>query len=81
MQSLECGESDHSVTVGVTATNKPFNRFKNITVCEYNTCVLNKTIVEHILILDDDNRIILQPLSGCADCSRDYINASYVDVS
>ena len=42
MQSLDSGESDHSVTVGVTATNKPFNRFKNITVCEYNTCALKE---------------------------------------
>ena len=32
------------------------------------------------LFTDDDNRIILQPLSGCSDCQRDYINASYVDV-
>ena len=47
MQSLDSGESDHSVTVGVTATNKPLNRFKNITVCEYSTFALKD--VEHIL--------------------------------
>ena len=29
---------------------------------------------------DDDNRIVLQSLSGCSDCQKDYINASYVDV-
>ena len=40
----------------------------------------NKSLLS-TYFLDDDNRIILQPLSGCADCSRDYINASYVDVS
>ena len=37
MQSLDSGESDHPVTVGVAAANKPFNRFKDITVCEFNT--------------------------------------------
>ncbi len=30
---------------------------------------------------DDDNRIVLQPLSGQEDCQSDYINACYVDVS
>ena len=35
MQFLESGERDHPVTVGVTAANKPFNRFNNITVCEF----------------------------------------------
>ena len=35
MQSLENGEIDHQVTVGVTAANKPLNRFNNITVCEF----------------------------------------------
>ena len=30
--------------------------------------------------VDDDNRIVLQPLSGSSDCQKDYINASYVDV-
>ena len=29
---------------------------------------------------DDDNRIVLKPLSGSTDCQSDYINASYVDV-
>ena len=30
---------------------------------------------------DDDNRIILRPLEDLVDCQRDFINASYVDVS
>ncbi len=30
---------------------------------------------------DDDNRIVLQPMSGQEDCQSDYINACYVDVS
>ncbi len=30
---------------------------------------------------DDDNRIVLQPISGQEDCQSDYINACYVDVS
>ena len=30
---------------------------------------------------DDDNRIVLQPISGREDCQSDYINACYVDVS
>ena len=29
---------------------------------------------------DDDNRIVLKPLSDVSDCQRDYINACYVDV-
>ena len=33
------------------------------------------------LYIDDDNRIILKPLSGSTDTQNDYINASYVDVS
>ena len=32
-------------------------------------------------LLDDDNRVTLKPLSEYSDCQRDYINASYVDVS
>ena len=31
---LVIGESEHPVTVAVTATNKPLNRFANITVCK-----------------------------------------------
>ena len=31
-------------------------------------------------ILDDDNRIVLQPIDGHPDCQHDYINASYIDV-
>ena len=34
----------------------------------------------HKRYTDDDNRIVLQPLSGSSDCQKDYINASYVDV-
>ena len=32
------------------------------------------------LYLDDDNRIVLQSISGHPDCQRDYINASYIHV-
>ncbi len=32
------------------------------------------------LSADDDNRIVLKPLSDISDCQRDYINACYVDV-
>ena len=31
--------------------------------------------------LDDDSRVILQPIPGEADCKTDYINASYIDVN
>ena len=30
---------------------------------------------------DDDNRIVLKPIGDLSDCQRDYINASYIDVS
>ena len=30
---------------------------------------------------DDDNRIVLKPLTDINDCQRDYINACYIDVS
>ena len=33
------------------------------------------------LCVDDDNRVILEPLLEYNDCQRDYINACYVDVS
>ena len=32
---LVIGESEHPVTVAVTATNKPLNRFANIAVCKF----------------------------------------------
>ena len=32
-------------------------------------------------VSDDDNRILLKPIGDLSDCQRDYINASYVDVS
>ena len=34
-----------------------------------------------MLLLDDDNRIILQSTGGRSDCRNDYINACYIDVS
>jgi hypothetical protein len=58
---LESGEKEHPVTIAVTPSNKPLNRFANITVY-------------------DDNRILLQPITGRPDCQNDYINASYIDV-
>ena len=33
-QILDSGENEHPVTVAVTSTNKPLNRFANITVCK-----------------------------------------------
>ena len=32
-------------------------------------------------LLDDDNRIILTPLTDRPDCQNGYINASYIEVS
>ena len=46
LQSLDSGEADHPVTVGVTAANKPLNRFKNITVCECYTHCCTSVIVQ-----------------------------------
>ena len=37
--------------------------------------------VDHSLNIDDENRIVLKPISGCSDRQQDYINASYIDVS
>ena len=37
-------------------------------------------ILSLIFCSDDDNRIVLKPLSDVSDCQRDYINACYVDV-
>ena len=34
-----------------------------------------------LCVLDDDNRIVLQPLGESKDCQGDYINACYIDVS
>ena len=36
VQNLASKEDEHSVTVAITPTNKPLNRFGNITVCKYN---------------------------------------------
>ena len=33
-----------------------------------------------IVFIVDDNRIALQPIPQEKSCSRDYINASYIDV-
>ena len=33
-----------------------------------------------VFILDDDNRIVLQPIDGHPDFQHEYINASYIDV-
>ena len=32
-------------------------------------------------LLDNCNRIILQPMDDIEDCQRDYVNASFIDVS
>ena len=34
LQLLDSGENEHPVTVAITPTNKPLNRFANITVCK-----------------------------------------------
>ena len=34
----------------------------------------------HLSHVDDDNRIVLQPLYGHSDCQQDYINACYINV-
>ena len=40
-QSLPSGEEEHSVTIATSSINKAFNRFKNITVCEYPAVLRN----------------------------------------
>ena len=40
-QSLPSGEEGHSVTIATSSTNKAFNRFKNIIVCEYPAVLRN----------------------------------------
>ena len=76
--------------MAITATNKPLNRFNNITVCEYYTIILAS--VNHFVVIfnaacnciisnsDDDNHIVLQPITKRSDCQRNYINASYINV-
>ncbi|XP_019862292.1 PREDICTED: receptor-type tyrosine-protein phosphatase alpha-like, partial [Amphimedon queenslandica] len=56
---LDSGESEHTVTVGLTPSNKLLNRFANIVVY-------------------DDNRITLRPMSGHKDCTNEYINACFI---
>ena len=51
-----------------------------VCVCVLCVCVCLCTILL-FLHSDDDNRIVLQPISGHSDCQKDYINASYIDVS
>ena len=38
LQLLDSGENEHPVTVAITPTNKPLNRFANIIVCK--SCIL-----------------------------------------
>jgi hypothetical protein len=49
---LESGEKEHPVTIAVTPSNKPLNRFANITVCKfifYLPTVLTTSFVLHSL--------------------------------
>ena len=84
LQSLDNCEKGHPVTVAATATNKPLNRFNNITVCKQLICSFYGDYKNYCnfvtLCLDDDNRVVLQPITGCPDCQGDYINASYIKV-
>jgi len=32
-------------------------------------------------MIDDDHRVVLEPILGRLNCQHDYINASYMDVS
>ena len=65
-------------TVGYSDDNKPFNRFKNIAPCMLS--LLYVLLISYCSIaVDDDNRILLQPLDY-EDCDNGYINASYIDV-
>ena len=57
--------------------NKKKNRFANIPVCEFVSC-LHLHFNKSWFITDDDNRVILEPME---DLTNEYINASYVDVS
>ncbi len=34
-----------------------------------------------LLILDDNNRVLLEPIHRYSECHTDYMNASYIDVS
>ena len=81
-QSLDNCEKGHSVTVATDAVNKPLNRFNNITVCEYSyhVCMDNTHLALSLSTIDDDNRIVLQPIKGRPECQREYINASYINV-
>lgn len=40
-----------------------------------------KSDIDTVSDADDDNRIILEPMSDIQNCQGDYINACYVDVS
>ena len=31
-------------------------------------------------MIDDDHRVLLEPISGGVNCEHEYINASYIDV-
>jgi protein tyrosine phosphatase len=41
---------------------------------------MDSNVYYNICFSDDDNRIVLKPLSDVSDYQRDYINACYVDV-
>ena len=68
---------DKQCTVGFSEENKPFNRFKNIAACK-------ETVKQTVYLLhttDDDNMIVLTTHTNLDKCQREYINASYIDVS
>ena len=68
------------VTIGTTETNRPLNRFANITVCKCINYTWVSVTKQYTIsnCTDDDNRIQLSPVKGE---QSDYINACYIDVS
>ena len=89
IQLLDTGEAGHSTEYAMSPEIKPLNRFANIVVCKsflFFLCI-HRGVNSKLLLLygnvcaDDDNRIVLKPLTDASDCQRDYINACYVDVS
>ena len=87
IQRLPNGEAGHTVTVSLNLENDLKNRFKNINVCKllFTPCLnsmVNKLQFYAGLWIDDDNQLVLQPLTvGKEMFNNEYINASYVDVS
>ena len=70
------------MSVGRSDEYRCLNRFRNITACmTLWICMCSNMVIHNILYIDDDCRIVLEPITGIPDYQHDYINASYVDVS